>query len=125
MPADQQLDGLSLCRALGINAEQVARVVITIDLKRQPAQVGSAFTPEQRGALAQELGIDPLYLYQVLTGRREMEPKAAVRLEQRSDGRLRRWHLRAHTWHQVWPELIGAEGAPPVPAQSQEVSNAE
>jgi hypothetical protein len=77
----------------------------------------NAITPEQRGALAQELGIDPLYLYQLLTGRREMEPKAAVRLEQRSGLRLRlrRWHLRAKTWHEVWPELIGAEGAPPVP----------
>lgn len=78
----------------------------------------NAITPEQRAALAQELGIDPLYLYQLLTGRREMEPKAAVRLEQRSAGRLRRWHLRAKTWHEVWPELIGAEGAPPVPTET-------
>lgn len=74
------------------------------------------FTTEQRNALAAELGIDPLYLYQLLTGRREMEPKAAVRLEARSGQRLRRWHLRAKTWHEVWPELIGADGAPPAPS---------
>lgn len=78
----------------------------------------SAFTSEQRSLLAQELGIDPLYLYQLLTGRREMEPKAAVKLEQRSGLRLRRWHLRAHSWHEVWPELVGADGAPPVPVSA-------
>lgn len=80
----------------------------------------SQITPEQRGALAQELGIDPLYLYQLLTGRREMEPKAAVRLERLSGGRLRRWQLRAKTWHEVWPELIGAEGAPAIPTHIAE-----
>lgn len=77
------------------------------------------FTPTQRAALAQEFEIDAVYLYQVLTGRREMEPKAAVRLEQRSGGRLRRWHLRAKTWHEVWPELIGSDGSPPVPTHPQ------
>lgn len=79
--------------------------------------MSAVFTPKQRDALAEELGIDPLYLYQLLSGRREMEPKAAVRLEQQSGGRLRRWHLRAKTWHLVWPELIGAEGAPAVPTE--------
>lgn len=82
----------------------------------------SAFTTEQRSALAEELGIDPLYLYQLLTGRREMEPKAAVLLERRSGQRLRRWHLRVKTWHEVWPELIGAEGAPAVPQETRDAA---
>lgn len=75
----------------------------------------NAITSEERAALAQEHGVDPLYLYQVLTGRREMEPKAAVRLEQRSGGRLRRWQLRSKSWHLIWPELIGTPGAPAIP----------
>lgn len=29
---------------------------------------------------------------------------------------VRRWDLRPADWHLVWPELIGAEGAPDVPA---------
>jgi DNA-binding transcriptional regulator YdaS (Cro superfamily) len=29
-----------------------------------------------------------------------------------------RWHLRPHDWHRIWPELIGTEGAPPVPAEA-------
>ena len=28
---------------------------------------------------------------------------------------VRRWHLRPDDWHQIWPELIGAEGAPVIP----------
>lgn len=76
----------------------------------------NALNPKERDALAEELGIDRFYLYQLLSGRREMEPRAAVRLERLSGHRLRRWQLRAKTWHETWPELIGTEGAPPVPA---------
>jgi DNA-binding transcriptional regulator YdaS (Cro superfamily) len=28
---------------------------------------------------------------------------------------VRRWDLRPRDWHRIWPELIGAEGAPEVP----------
>lgn len=28
-----------------------------------------------------------------------------------------RWSQRPADWHRIWPELIGAEGAPPVPAE--------
>ncbi len=28
---------------------------------------------------------------------------------------VRRWDLRPDDWHRIWPELIGTEGAPPVP----------
>jgi DNA-binding transcriptional regulator YdaS (Cro superfamily) len=27
-----------------------------------------------------------------------------------------RWRFYPDDWHRIWPELIGAEGAPPVPA---------
>lgn len=30
---------------------------------------------------------------------------------------IRRWDLRPDDWHRIWPELIGAAGAPPVPAE--------
>jgi len=28
---------------------------------------------------------------------------------------VRRWELRPEDWWRIWPELIGIEGAPPVP----------
>jgi hypothetical protein len=27
--------------------------------------------------------------------------------------------VRPEDWHKVWPELIGVEGAPPVPAEAE------
>jgi DNA-binding transcriptional regulator YdaS (Cro superfamily) len=32
---------------------------------------------------------------------------------------IRRWHLRPDDWHRIWPELVGAEGAPPVPTPAE------
>lgn len=35
------------------------------------------------------------------------------------------WDLRPDDWHLIWPELIGAEGAPALPAdEPQEARNA-
>ncbi len=71
----------------------------------------------ERKQIADELGLSEQYLYQCMTGRASMEPKEAVRVEEASRGRLRRWHLRTKDWHEVWPELMKAKGAPPVPAK--------
>jgi DNA-binding transcriptional regulator YdaS (Cro superfamily) len=29
---------------------------------------------------------------------------------------IKRWELRPSDWHLIWPELVGTDGAPPVPA---------
>lgn len=34
-----------------------------------------------------------------------------------------RWLLRPDDWHVIWPELVGTEGAPPVP-EDHEVHDA-
>lgn len=70
-----------------------------------------------RQALASELGIHEQYLYQCLTGRKDMATDEAVRIERESGLRLRRWHLRSNDWWKHWPELIGVEGAPEIPAE--------
>lgn len=44
-----------------------------------------------------------------------MKVQKAVWLERASGGVLRRWHVRRKDWHLQWPELVGLEGAPPVP----------
>lgn len=49
----------------------------------------------------------------------------ATQIEQATRGAVRRWDLRPTDWHLIWPELIGAEGAPSVPADGgQEVRDA-
>lgn len=40
-------------------------------------------------------------------------------IEKATSGAVRRWDLRPDDWHRIWPELIGAEGAPDAPAPAQ------
>lgn len=77
----------------------------------------SPITASERTELAGLLGIHEQYLYQCLTGKRAMRTSEAVLAEQKTGGRLRRWHLRMTDWWMHWPELIGSEGAPPIPKQ--------
>jgi len=73
--------------------------------------------PSERQAIAKKAGINPHYLYQCMTGRRDMSARAAACLERESAGRIRRWHVR-RDWHLIWPDLINAEGAPTVAADA-------
>lgn len=77
-------------------------------------------TATERRAIADQVGVDEQYLYQCLTGRKDMKTNEAVRVERSTGGRLRRWHLRSNDWWEHWPELVGTEGAPAVPTSSQE-----
>lgn len=43
-------------------------------------------------------------------------PENCVAIERATEGAVRRWDLRPDDWHRIWPELIGAEGAPEVAA---------
>lgn len=45
-------------------------------------------------------------------------PEYCVAIERATDGQVRRWDLRPDDWHLIWPELIGAEGAPTVEAKA-------
>ena len=62
-------------------------------------------SPEKRRELAAKHGVNEQYLYQCLTGRRDMSPAEAVRLERESKGVLTRRDLCQTTWQSVWPEL--------------------
>lgn len=75
--------------------------------------------PERR-EIAASVGVDEQYLYQCLTGRKDMRTNEAVRVERESNGRLRRWDLRRNDWWEHWPELVGADGAPPLPPRLPE-----
>ncbi len=43
-------------------------------------------------------------------------PENCVAIEQATGRAVMRWDLRPDDWHRIWPELIGAEGAPAVVA---------
>lgn len=70
----------------------------------------------ERRELAALIGCNEQYLYQCLTGRNAMQPADAVRAEFATRRRIRRWQLRTHDWHHIWPELVGTEGAPQPPS---------
>lgn len=55
-------------------------------------------------------------------GKRRLPVEYIPVLERLGDGAVRRWHFRPSDWWVIWPELIGADGAPVVPAA--EVSDA-
>ena len=67
-----------------------------------------------RRSLADKCGIGDDYLYQLLTRRKVCSPELCVTLEKNSGGAVRRWDLRPDDWHLIWPELIGADGAPEI-----------
>lgn len=67
-------------------------------------------------ALASTLGISTVYLHQLAARQNGREPSAelSVLIERASQSSVMRWELRPEDWHRIWPELIGAEGAPSV-----------
>jgi DNA-binding transcriptional regulator YdaS (Cro superfamily) len=59
------------------------------------------------------------YISQMSSGLRPVRPDVAVLIERATDRQVMRWDLRPTDWHRIWPELIGAEGAPAVPSQQE------
>ena len=69
-------------------------------------------TVAERLEFATRCGTTPAHLRNVRYGTRTCSPALAVHIEGETRGRVRRWTLRPGDWWQIWPELIGAEGAP-------------
>ena len=55
-------------------------------------------------------------------GKRTMPPEHGATLERLSPRKGCRWHVWPDDWHRIWPELIGTEGAPDVPAVAREAA---
>ncbi len=64
--------------------------------------------------LAQELGVSKGALSQWKLPGRGVPHLKCVAIEKLTGGRMRRWRMRPHDWNLMWPELVGAEGAPEV-----------
>lgn len=71
--------------------------------------MNTQISPDERRQLAEKVGINEQYLYQCLTGRRDMSASEAVRVEMASDGRLTRQMLCQESWQSIWPELVEAQ----------------
>jgi DNA-binding transcriptional regulator YdaS (Cro superfamily) len=46
-------------------------------------------------------------------------PENCVAIERATRLAVRRWDLRPDDWHRIWPELIGADGAPEIPQEAK------
>lgn len=75
-------------------------------------RMNNELTPEKRKRLAEKLKVSEQYLYQCLTGRRDMGPIEARRVEMESGGVLTRKMLCQKTWFGIWPELLSNPDAP-------------
>jgi len=69
----------------------------------------NTITADERRQLAEKVGINEQYLYQCLTGRREMSAWEAVRVEQQTDGLVTRKMVCQGSWRSIWPELLKDE----------------
>lgn len=65
----------------------------------------NAISARERKDLAALIGVNEQYLYQCLTGRRDMRPAKAVEAEAKTKGRLTRQMLCQGTYAQTWPDL--------------------
>lgn len=82
-----------------------------MDLK---SYVKSLADEAAREAFGIRVGSTIGHLRNIANGYKPCAPALAVAIEQDSKTEVRRWDLRPDDWHRIWPELIGAEGAPPV-----------
>lgn len=67
-------------------------------------------TSERRKQLSQKHGVNDQYLYQCLTGRRDISPAIAMRLELETKGELKRQMLCQKTYSSIWPNLKPWDG---------------
>jgi DNA-binding transcriptional regulator YdaS (Cro superfamily) len=61
------------------------------------------------------IGVSPVLISQWAHGVRPVPIIHALAIERLTEGSVRRWDLRPNDWHLIWPELVGTEGAPPIP----------
>lgn len=96
---------------------EIDRTMHTTDLRAYLAELPRGAV----AAFAARVGCSRVYLSQLAARQNGREPGAelCVVIERASEKRVRRWDLRPSDWHLIWPELIGTEGAPPVPADAE------
>lgn len=69
--------------------------------------------------VAEALGVSAQAVCFWRDGKRRFPVEYCTPLEALCGAAVRRWDLRPDDWHRIWPELIGTDGAPPVPAAQE------
>ena len=68
-------------------------------------------------AVARRIGAQPASVPEWLKKRFPDSRLIELGAEIHRAGIMPRWDLRPTDWHRIWPELIGTDGAPDVPAE--------
>jgi len=63
-------------------------------------------------ALAAKIDVKQPTVSEWVRGERPIPLERCVEIERATDRTVMRWDLRPEDWYRIWPELIGAEGAP-------------
>jgi DNA-binding transcriptional regulator YdaS (Cro superfamily) len=83
------------------------------------------FSSSERAAFAIRVGTTVGHLNNVAYEQRIASAALARQIAIATDSEVHVWDLRPDDWHLIWPELIGVDGAPAVPAdQPHEARNA-
>jgi hypothetical protein len=82
----------------------------------------SAMSQEERERLASACETSVGHLRNVAFSGKPCGYPLAVRLEKTLG--IPRWKSRPTDWHEVWPDLIDTEGAPPIPASTASLNQA-
>lgn len=77
----------------------------------------SSMSADDRDEFAKRCETTRGHMQNVSYGYRACATDLAVLIDRKSGGAVRRWDLRPDDWYRHWPELIGTEGAPPVPEE--------
>ena len=70
------------------------------------------FSPQQRAAFALEVGTTLNHLNNVQYEQRTASAALTRQIALQTKREVAEWDLRPADWHLIWPELVGAEGAP-------------
>lgn len=97
----------------------------SLQLRSVTLQEFFAATPGAQAALAKAIGAHAPDLSRWASGGRPVPVPRCVPIERYTAGRVPRWKLRPQDWHLIWPELVGAVGAPPVEAVAQPCQHLE
>lgn len=69
------------------------------------------------GKVALRLGVSTQAVCFWRDGKRRLPVEYIPVLEQIGGHAVRRWHFRPLDWWSIWPEIVGTDGAPTVPAE--------
>lgn len=61
--------------------------------------------PDERQEFAESVGTTPKHLTNVSYGRRTLDEKVCVAIEQKTSRIVTRQEMRPDDWHLIWPEL--------------------